>query len=562
MVEAQDQPAGIDDRRNRLNILTWERSRSDIEDPSHQTRLRALEIAAGAHFAPDVYIAEKAEVHTERLSMGHASWIAGHAIVRGDIKLGDNVSVNPYACLSGRVTIGNDVRIASHVSIVGFNHGFDDLDTPIFRQPLTSKGIEIEDNVWIGANAVILDGVRIGTGSIVAAGAVVSQDIPPFSIAGGVPARVLKSRRPKPPSSRSLAEQRLLDLNAAAQRDWRSVIDHARSGDARRSPSSHLSPSAFSSPDASGRPVSTLRHLCDVIEISAAFGATDEAGDRSDLVTYLRSLQDEETGLFPEPGKPVGGPLAADPTALYNLLAVTYALECLGSAPQFPIRAVERLSAAELVAWLDGLPWQTRAWHSGATVDSIATGLSINARYFGGGDNRHALFGWLLAQCDRRTGLWGHETAKEGLLQPVNGFYRLTRGSYAQFGLALPYPEQAIDSVIRNYRDHDGFAGDHMTACNLLDTVHPLLLCLQQTSHRRSEAQSIAEDIILTLAPLWQAGRGLPFATGHPPGLQGTEMGLSLLWLAAKLAGLEQCLSYTPCGIHRFGPVHFPIAVG
>lgn len=528
--------------RRRLNILTWERTAADIEDPAHQARLRRLETYAGASFGPDVYIAEEAEIHTTRLSVGRSSWIAGHAVLRGEIALGEDVSVNPFACLSGTLQIGNGVRIASHVSIVGFNHGFDDLDTPIFRQPLTSKGITIEDDVWIGANAVVLDGVRIGRGAIIAAGAVVSQDIPAYAIAGGVPARVLKSRLPAASSQRAQAEKALTDLDAMARHEWLDVIASYRSGE------------SFTSPDASGQPVTTLRHLCDVIELSAAFGDPDAAGDREKLIAHLQSLQDEETGLFPEPGTPPRSPLRADPTALYNLLAVTYALECLGAAPVHPVRAVEDLNTGELVTWLDDLPWQSRAWHCGATVDAIATGLYVNRRYFAGGENRHALFGWLIARCDSQSGLWGGATDAEGLLQPVNGFYRLTRGSFAQFGLSLPHPQQVIDSVIRNYREHGGFSGNTLTACNLLDTVHPLLLCRKQTSHRQREAEEIAQEIILKFSPLWQTGRGFPFALGHAPGLQGTEMGLSLLWLAARLTGLEGALSFQPQGIHRFEP--------
>lgn len=542
MEEEAGNTATSDLRRQRLNILTWERNRTDIDDPLHQARLRHLEVYAGARFADDAYIAEKAEIHTERLSVGHSSWIAGHAIVRGEIELGENVSVNPYACLSGKVKIGNGVRIASHVSIVGFNHSFDDLDTPIFRQPLTSKGIAIEDDVWIGANAVILDGVRIGAGTIIAAGAVVSQDIPSFSIAGGVPARVLKSRKPEQTSRRAAAEKCLKELNATASREWRAVIAHARAGD------------IYLSPDASGKPVTTLRHTCDAIEIAACFGETEALGDKAALVAFLQAQQDHATGLFPEAARNTTVTPREDATALYNLLAVTYALECLKAAPLFPIKIVESLTSNELSRWLKDLPWQHRAWHCGAVVDAIATGLWINHRYFGGGENRHVLFGWLQAHCNRKTGLWGEPTEAEGLLQPVNGFYRLTRGAYAQFGLDVPYPERAIDSVIKNYRDHNGFADERLNACNLLDTVHPLFLCLQQTSHRHDEARSIAEEIILSFVPLWEANCGFPFAKSHPPGLQGTEMGLSLLWFAAKLAGLESNLTYAPQGIHRFIP--------
>ncbi|MGD3805177.1 hypothetical protein QT635_22585, partial [Xanthomonas citri pv. citri] len=85
-------------RSDRLNIVTWERTQEDIDSPDHQARLESLKHCANAQFGPGVYIADKAEVYTDRLIMGAQSWIAGHAIVRGDIELGDNVSINPYAC--------------------------------------------------------------------------------------------------------------------------------------------------------------------------------------------------------------------------------------------------------------------------------------------------------------------------------------------------------------------------------------------------------------------------------------------------------------------------------
>ncbi|MNZ96947.1 hypothetical protein D3C78_1161650 [compost metagenome] len=164
---------------------------------------------------------------------------------------------------------------------------------------------------------------------------------------------------------------------------------------------------------------------------------------------------------------------------------------------------------------------------------------------------------------DKTTGLWGEPTAAQGLLQPVNGFYRLTRGSYAQFGLPLPYPEAAIDSVIANYRAYGGFHGADFNACNLLDTIHPLLLCLQQTDHRQDEAKEIAREILSRNEGRWQRTKGFAFAEGHPAGLQGTEMWMSVLWLSAKLLAAEQLLPFRPRGIHRFEPaeiVHGMIA--
>jgi acetyltransferase-like isoleucine patch superfamily enzyme len=116
----------------------------------------------------------------------------------GRIRLGDHVSVNPFSVLygAGGLTIGSNVLIAPHVVIVPANHRFEDPDVPIRSQGESRRGIAIGDDVWIGAGARVLDGVTIGSGSIVAAGAVVTRDVRPYSVVAGVPAREIRMRRP------------------------------------------------------------------------------------------------------------------------------------------------------------------------------------------------------------------------------------------------------------------------------------------------------------------------------------------------------------------------------
>ena len=115
----------------------------------------------------------------------------------GTIELGDDCSVNPFCVLYGHggLKIGNGVRIAASTVLVPANHNFGDPDVPIYQQGISAKGIVIEDDVWIAAHVTVLDGVRIGRGSVIAAGAVVAQDVEPFSVVGGVPARLIKKRK-------------------------------------------------------------------------------------------------------------------------------------------------------------------------------------------------------------------------------------------------------------------------------------------------------------------------------------------------------------------------------
>lgn len=115
------------------------------------------------------------------------------------IHIGRNVTLNEWVYLSGfgGLRIGDNVRIGHRTSVITSDHVSDDLTVPIHEQGLTYAEVVIEDNVWIGCNATILKGVRIGCGAIVAAGAVVTKDVPSCAIVAGVPARQIGMRGPR-----------------------------------------------------------------------------------------------------------------------------------------------------------------------------------------------------------------------------------------------------------------------------------------------------------------------------------------------------------------------------
>ena len=147
-----------------------------------------------------------------RIEIGAGSCISLGALIQGNVRIGENSSVQAYSILvgyggkdnpAGLIRIGNSVRIASHVMMIAANHKFEDPDRPIRTQGLHCKPITIEDDVWIGGNANIIAGVTVGKGSVIGAGSVVTKDIPPYSVAVGVPARVIRSRTP----SVSLADE-------------------------------------------------------------------------------------------------------------------------------------------------------------------------------------------------------------------------------------------------------------------------------------------------------------------------------------------------------------------
>jgi acetyltransferase-like isoleucine patch superfamily enzyme len=91
------------------------------------------------------------------------------------------------------VEIGDRVYTSPFTQIIAVNHIFEDPSLPFVDQGITAEGIRIEDDVWLGASAIVTDGVTIGKGAVVAAGAVVTKDVPPHTVVGGVPAKPIKA---------------------------------------------------------------------------------------------------------------------------------------------------------------------------------------------------------------------------------------------------------------------------------------------------------------------------------------------------------------------------------
>ena len=112
------------------------------------------------------------------------------------IEIGNNVSISSYVIITsaGTVKIGNNVLIGYGAKIISANHKIPENRGVIFGSGHIVAPVIIEDGVWIGANVVVLPGIKIGEGAVVAAGAVVTKDIEPFAIVGGIPAKVIKNR--------------------------------------------------------------------------------------------------------------------------------------------------------------------------------------------------------------------------------------------------------------------------------------------------------------------------------------------------------------------------------
>ncbi len=474
-----------------------------------------------AAFGEDSFVSPLARLYgISRLRVGQGSFIAAGALVReASLTMGDFSSVNSECYLQGPISIGNYVRIAPHVNIIAMNHSFADTSLPICRQPLSHKGITIEDDVWLGAGVSVLDGVRVGAHSIVGAGAVVTKDIPPWSIAVGNPARAVRSRL-----GETRAPEALAVFAAQVREQLPAVLAYYtdKQGELRNTPDSEP----------------TIRAWCDAAELLAMFGLADSFPDRDRLVARIRSLQ--------------------KPDVDYDVLTVGYALEVLGEKPSAPFSQADEIGAA-LEDWLSSLPWDENAWGAGAAVDHFATALYFNQKYFGTSYYDAPLFGHLLTRQNPVTGLWGTGAGDDQHL-PVNGYYRLTRGSFAQFGLPVPRPEAAVDAVLRQSRRVEYFGPDRGNACDVLDIIHPLWLCARQTDYRREEGRLWARAQIGRILGRWQTGRGFSFEleTAYPATLQGTEMWLSVLYLLCDYCGQAELLCYAPQGVHRTKAVWAP----
>lgn len=128
-------------------------------------------------------------------SLGNYSVIESFACINnavGDVIIGDHTRIGLHNTIIGPVEIGNNVNLAQGITVTALNHNFSDTNKRIDEQGVSTNPVTIEDDVWIGANAVILPGVTIGEHCVVAAGAVVTKDVPPHSLVAGVPAKVIK----------------------------------------------------------------------------------------------------------------------------------------------------------------------------------------------------------------------------------------------------------------------------------------------------------------------------------------------------------------------------------
>jgi len=187
-------------RRQRFDYCPWHYwTEAKEEDRAEQAAYQGLlALHRGVRTGEECYVSPLAAIigeEGESLRLGDRSYVAAGAYLTGEVTLGAHCTVNPYVTLRGKFRGGDGVRIGASSCIVGFNHCFERTDIPVHGQPLTAKGIVFGDDVWVGSHVTVIDGVTVGSHAILAAGAVVTKDVPDYAIVGGNPAKIIRMRR-------------------------------------------------------------------------------------------------------------------------------------------------------------------------------------------------------------------------------------------------------------------------------------------------------------------------------------------------------------------------------
>lgn len=189
----------------RLSYMPWlyaelkptHKAWADVWQAEIHAYIQAVETV---QIGKNCFIAPEARLFAEPgrpIIIGDNSYIAADAVIHGPVTIGKNVSINHHVTVDGGskgIQIGDNVRIAAYCQLYAFNHGMA-ADRLICAQPTSSQGITIKDDVWLGANVGIVDGVTINEHAIVGMGSQITRDVAPFNIMAGNPARIIGDRR-------------------------------------------------------------------------------------------------------------------------------------------------------------------------------------------------------------------------------------------------------------------------------------------------------------------------------------------------------------------------------
>lgn len=158
--------------------------------------MESIKIGKDCFISPDAHLF--AEPGRE-IMIGNGSFIAADCVIHGPVTLGDKVALNHHITLDGGrsgIQLANNARLAAYCHLYAFNHGMK-VGQTIHEQAVSSKGIYIGEDVWLGANVGVVDGVRINNFAVVAMDSTVTKEVPEYAIVAGSPARKIGDRRDK-----------------------------------------------------------------------------------------------------------------------------------------------------------------------------------------------------------------------------------------------------------------------------------------------------------------------------------------------------------------------------
>lgn len=299
---------------NANEYIPWEIADRNTEE---QKQVREWLENNGCTIGNNCYISPIAHLCDVKMELGDDCLICAEALIRhANLKAGRNCSINPMAYLQGNITLGNDVRIAPRANIIAENHNHADVTRAITLQGNSRKGIVVEDDVWIGAGVCVVDGVRIGAHSILAAGSVVTKNVPPYTIVGGNPAKILKNR------VEDAFGSRLGEFCQMVERDLDAIMEE------------HFQDGIFKDTTKRQYPA---RAWCDAIEIMGMFDRVPSQMPKEELICRLQEMQKERID--------------------YDVLSVGYALEVLGSSVLKPYEHAGEFKGEKLKEWLEKYKW-------------------------------------------------------------------------------------------------------------------------------------------------------------------------------------------------------------
>lgn len=487
-----------------------------------------------------IFISPFARIYFKKLYVGYKSYLAANVVGRGYLHLGANSTVNHGVEIIGKVYIGNNVRIGSGTKIIASNHTISDPYIPIHHMQTKGKGIIIDDNVWLGANVIILDGVKIENNVVVGAGSVVTKNIEKNSIYAGNPA-ILKRKRyvnniylysKINDSIETLSEKSdyiKFKVENIVSSSYNKKINKIKSFN-------HIN----------GKYDYNLRHLCDFIELYEGLNLQwpESFKEKGAFIDELIKIQSKENFIYKEYRK-----LRFKNKELsdYNKLALLNVLHIYNI--KIDDNKLTSQKAKIDFHILNTNVWKDDFWLAGSKVDNLITVAHMS----GMKDYVSQKIIEINDKIKDKIYTLDEYSDKKEILYYINGIYRIMR-SYNQIGNKSIIKNSELMKInynlaIKNYYNNDEFSDEMFNACNVLDTAYIIYMGIKIGLEDKNEGKYILLRILDMC--ILHIDKGLTFDLNSIESLQGYEMWLSIINICCKALAPDYKFIYDPKGIHK-----------